>query len=119
MTRVAVVVPDELGRQVIRLTDIPDGSEGLTALQGLVGGYIEHVTLQPRVCGMYVHEEGLIREMPFNALASILYAASGGVTPICGPAVLVGGPDLEGNDTDVPMTMIHVFVARGMTVVGP
>lgn len=119
MTRVAVVDPDLPGRQVVRLLDIPDGAKGLDALQAAVGGYIEHVTLRPRICGMYVHDEGLLRDLPVNPLASSLYAASGGHTPICGPAVLVGGPDQEGNDTDVPMVLIHILAARGMTVVGP
>lgn len=116
--RVAIIDPAEPGCQVVRLTEIPEPG-GLEVLQGMVGGYIEHVTIARGIVGMYVHDEGLLRDLPVNPLASSLYAQAGGRTPICGPAVLVGGPDPEGNDLDVPMTLVHLLAAQGILVVGP
>lgn len=118
MTRVAIIDPDLPGQQTIRLTDIPEQG-GLEALQEAVGGYIEHVTLARGVAGMYVHDEGLLIDLPVNPLASYLYATVGGRTPICGPAVLVGGPDAEGRDLDVPMQLVDILARQGVTVVGP
>ena len=67
----------------------------LEALQSVVDGYIEAVTLVPGRAVMIVNEEGLLRGMPHNITASL---AAG--TQIVGPAIVVG---VDGEDfTDVP-----------------
>lgn len=118
MTRYLVVDPAEPGRQVARLTEAQGNT--IKFLQDSVGGYIEHVTLQRGVLGMYVHDEGLLKELPWNPIASVMYSRAVGASALIhGPAVFVGGPDAEGNDTDVPLEMVHMLVASGFTVVGP
>lgn len=122
MTRYLVIDPAEPGKQVARLAECPDGTAHLFWLQEQVGGYIEHVTLQAGALGMYVNDEGLLKDLPWNPIASVMYDRSqGGNTGalIHGPVVFVGEADQEGNDTDVPPEMITMLVASGCTVVGP
>ena len=67
----------------------------LEALQKAVDGYIETVTLVQGRSVMIVNEEGLLRGMSPNPIASL---AAG--TQIVGPAVVVG---VDGDEfTDVP-----------------
>lgn len=67
----------------------------LEALQAAVDGYIEVVTLVPDRAVMIVNEEGQLRGMASNAIAS---AAAN--TQIVGPAIVVG---VDGEEfTDVP-----------------
>ena len=67
----------------------------LDALQAAVDGYIEAVTLIPGKAVMIVNEEGLLRGMAPNTVASL---AAG--TQIVGPAVVVG---VDGEEfTDIP-----------------
>lgn len=79
----------------VELLDISDRLENY---QQLVGGYIEVVHaagLQPYHSAMVVNEEGILRDLPVNPLASMLYGDY-----IAGNAVIVGtiGPDF----TDIP-----------------
>ena len=98
MTRYAVIDPTEDPRQQqIKIVEVNE-EEALPFLNNAVGGYIEHVSLVPGVVGMYVHDEGLLRELPVNELATALYVARGGRTPICGSVVLAGGPSQDGSD---------------------
>lgn len=67
----------------------------LEALQHAVDGYIETVTLIPGKAVMIVNEEGLLRGMAPNPIASTVAN-----TQIVGPAVVVG---VDGEDfTDIP-----------------
>lgn len=67
----------------------------LEALQAAVDGYIEAVTLIPDKAVMIVNEEGLLRGMTPNPIASAVAN-----TQIVGPAVVVG---VDGEDfTDIP-----------------
>lgn len=70
----------------------------LSFLQRLVGGYIEAVNLRhpafPSNATMYVNEEGLLLGLEGNPLASAITHGY-----IVGPAVLLGPPDREGDDT--------------------
>ncbi len=67
----------------------------LEALQAAVDGYIEAVTLIPGKAVMIVNEEGLLRGMAPNPIASTVAN-----TQIVGPAVVVG---VDGEDfTDIP-----------------
>lgn len=119
--RVGVLKPDALpSRQRVHLRDIPKG-ETLKFLNETCGGHIEHVTLVPHVAGMYVHDEGLLIGLQLNWLATALYQASGyrSEYPIVGPVVLCGGVDEEGNDLDLPITLLDILAKMGVTVVGP
>ena len=67
----------------------------LEALQAAVDGYIETVRLVPGRAVMIVNEEGLLRGMTPNPIASAVAN-----TQIVGPAVVVG---VDGEDfTDIP-----------------
>lgn len=69
-----------------------------------VGGYIEIVrpTGLERPLVMIVNEEGLIKELPFNILGSMLYGTQYHGSPILGDIVIMqevftsGGPDITG-----------------------
>lgn len=50
----------------------------LEELQGFVGGYIELVRL-PGELDLYCNEEGLLRSLPFNPIASVLCSEGLGV----------------------------------------
>ena len=67
-----------------------DIENSLEALQKAVDGYIEVVTLVPGHAEMLVNEEGLLREMPRNAIASIITNRD-----IVGPALIVGASGEE------------------------
>lgn len=89
--------------------------------RSMVGGDIEHVTLA-RDLGMYIHEEGRIVGLEHNLIASRLYWAARRLWPseewdVRGPAVLVGPPDEDGNDTSVPEHVIQMLGAvPGVTI---
>ena len=70
----------------VTLTDIPNGTpdEELHALQTAVGGYIETVTLAEDAV-MIVDEEGLLKALNQNALASLVARQQ-----IVGTALLLG-----------------------------
>ncbi len=76
----------------------------LEALQTAVDGYIETVTLVPGKAVMIVNEEGLLRGMTPNPIASAVAN-----TQIVGPAVVIG---VDGEDfTDIPEDVEHCIRA--------
>lgn len=76
----------------------------LEALQAEVDGYIEAVTLIPDKAVMIVNEEGLLRGMTPNPIAS---AAAN--TQIVGTAIIVG---VDGEEfTDVPEDVVKCIRA--------
>lgn len=76
----------------------------LEALQAEVDGYIESVTLIPDKAVMIVNEEGLLRGMAPNPIAS---AAAN--TQIVGTAIIVG---VDGEEfTDVPEDVVKCIRA--------
>ncbi len=104
--------------------EIIDVDGKLETLQGHVGGYIEHVQLVRTATGgvgMYVNDEGLIRGLPVNALATRLYwgTRKGGIPDVLphavhGPAVVLAGPDAEGDDR--PVTVEEIWALRNLGV---
>ena len=77
----------------------------LEALQAAVEGFIETVPLVPGKAVMIVNEEGLLRGMSYNALASAIAG-----THIVGPAVVVG---VDGDEfTDIPADIEHTIKIR-------
>lgn len=53
------------------------------------GGFIQIVTIHPDVSRMVVDDEGLIKALPINMAATLLYRCYGGISNIHGPAVVV------------------------------
>jgi len=74
--------------------------------RGEIDGYLEGVS--PNTPGSpawfaYCDEEGKLKGLPPNLLATALARAAGWRTPdfLCGPVVFFGPPDHDGNETDV------------------
>lgn len=77
----------------------------LEAFQEAVDGYIETVTLEPDEVVMIVNEEGLLRGLGINPLATALYGSA-----IVGVAVVVG---IDGEEfCDVPQSFENAIRAR-------
>ncbi len=88
-----------------------DEQHALRQLQGLVGGYIEGVTLRNGHM-LYINEEGKLKGLPVNDVATDL--ARDVLSPwdvIVGDAVLVGPPDAEGGDTAVNPVLVATLTA--------
>lgn len=100
--KVLIVDPDG----TVRSTEIENN---LAGFQAVVGGYIEGVF--GNVATIYVNEEGLLRSLPFNPLATLF--ANGVLghlgTRLFGTALIVGPGDGEGNDTDVRPAVVGYF----------
>ena len=81
----------------------PDG-ELHNFLNGTVAGYLEAVS-GPHWC-CFVNEEGKLRELPWNPLATLWIRENGGGLGtddwIAGHAVFAGPPDGQGETTSVP-----------------
>ena len=79
----------------------------LEVYQKFVDGCIEVARINER-CVMVVNDEGLIRELPENIIASILYWSRCGrvVTPICGNAILVGYRPEDGSFCNIPPSAV-------------
>jgi hypothetical protein len=71
-----------------------DGS--LSSMQSLVGGLIQPIDLLEDVT-MWVNEEGLLIDLPYNHLATTFCGIFGIDTYICGNVFLTGGTDEDGN----------------------
>lgn len=81
----------------------------LSALQGLVGGYLEAISFDRTLGAVYINEEGKLRGLPYNAVGDLFVTTAldrvgrtliGG-DMIVGPIVVVGPPDSEGDETSV------------------
>lgn len=79
----------------------------LEVYQKFVDGCIECVRINERLV-MVVNDEGLIRELPENIIASCLYWSITGkpVTPICGNAILVGYRPEDGSFCNIPPSAV-------------
>lgn len=75
----------------------------LEVYQKFVDGHIECVRINERLV-MVVNDEGLLRELPENRIATVLYWSINGqpVTPICGNAILVGVDPENGEFCNIP-----------------
>ena len=68
-----------------------------TVIHELVGGWFDCVNDYEMGVTAYVHDEGLLIDLPTNNITSLLFRRV-----LAGDAVLVGIADDEGYDTDVP-----------------
>lgn len=94
----------------------------LQYFQDFVGGPIEWVHFL-NALGGYVHEEGLLLDLPVNRMASSLYQGCRGVPLGCvehtlhGPVVLTGGVDEMGGELSVPTQIIEkLATVAGLTI---
>ncbi len=68
----------------------PDEGYTLAELRKAVdGAYIEIVTIERDRTRMIVDDEGLIKGLPTNEAASLIYQSVGGQTPIAGNALVL------------------------------
>jgi hypothetical protein len=68
-----------------------------TVIHELVGGWFDCVNDYEMGVTAYVHDEGLLIDLPTNNITSLLFRRI-----LAGDAVLVGVADDEGYDSDVP-----------------
>lgn len=79
--------------------EILDGPPGLERLQELVGGYIEAVPgltkREDTPCVAFVNEEGILKGLPLNTLASEIWAAAAPqmATSLVGTMVVIEGDE--------------------------
>ena len=87
----------------------------LSDMQAAVDGLIEPIGMYDffgqGVCQGYVNEEGLLKELSFNGVASALSFMFGNAPKIVGNMIVVGMTDAEGNDTDIPQDILG-FIKR-------
>jgi hypothetical protein len=96
---------------------------GLAAMQKLVGGYIEALSLTDEVSA-YINEEGKIEGLPRNEAGDrlvkhALSTVGRTMLPgdyVAGPLVLMGQPDDEGYDTGVPESVVDLLQAAKVTI---
>lgn len=90
-----------------------------------VGGYIENVYPKglPNPLMMVVNEEGLIRQLPINPIASHWYGTRHHGWPICGDAVVMAlgctqnGPDIVGLSEAEVEWVLTTLVLMGVEIV--
>lgn len=80
-------------------------------LQGEVDGYFEHITITtgPDGLSMWVNEDGLMKNLRPNEVASSMYRLSRALesdTTIVGDVVFTGTADEEGDTRDIPQKWI-------------
>ena len=97
----ALVIPTTEG-EPIKECDV----DALEDYQSVVGGCIEPVDVPALGVTVYVHEEGLMLNLPFNPRATFLWwyfvPEARQKAMLVGPALITGLPDRNGDSTDVP-----------------
>ncbi len=85
----------------------------LEDFQAVVGGWIEPVDIRALGVTVYVHEEGLVLNLPFNSRATFLWwyfvPEARQKAMLVGPALIVGLPDRDGNSTDIPSAVVELL----------
>jgi hypothetical protein len=87
----------------------------LSDMQAAVDGLIEPIRMHDfygaGVCQGYVNEEGLLKQLPLNSVASALSFMFGNAPTIVGNMIVLGLDDGDGNDTDIPQDIL-AFISR-------
>lgn len=85
--------------------------------QSVVGGWIEPVDIPVLGVTVYVNEEGLLRQLPFNPRATFLWwyfvPEARQTAMLVGPALITGLPDRSGDSTDVPSEVAAMLAQPG------
>jgi hypothetical protein len=91
------------------VTTVEDITPDLDTLQSLVGGYIEAAPTDGSVT-VYVNEEGKVTGLPVNPEATRLYYKLApfmeGHDILVGTVVILGPVDDEGEETEVPASVL-------------
>lgn len=92
--------------------------DALEDYQAIVGGWIEAVDIHSLGVTVYVNEEGLLRQLPFNSRAMSLWwyfvPEARQTAVLVGPALVVGLPDRNGNSTDIPANVAEMMTRAGI-----
>lgn len=91
--------------------------ESLADYQQAVGGWIEAVDIPDLGVTMYVNEEGLIRDMPFNRRATFLWrfhVPRAYEARLVGDVAVVGLTDDEGESTELPSELRQRLLQPGV-----
>lgn len=105
------ITPDALATQ----THIHRTGE-LKTLQTLVGGYIDVAASEDNTISIFINDEGAINGMPVNELATGFWwavnpAARASAQYLHGTAVVAGGPDSEGETTNIPEQIAETIIS--------
>lgn len=105
-----IVIPAESGEPLRALDTSVSG-----AVAKAVGGLMEAVDLFDLGVTVYINEAGLLRHLPFNSRASFLWwyhvPSARQRAMLVGDAVIVGLPDDNGADTEVPTAVHELLVS--------
>lgn len=114
--RALFITTNLLGDQEVYTSHIPfEVSERLKALQDAVGGWIEAIDLSHHEVSagtMYMNEEGKLRGLPVNVLATDAARAMSRISmwdEIVGDVVVLGPTDRKGDDTEIPEDLKNWF----------
>jgi hypothetical protein len=111
MTKGIYLPADELAPLEVR--DFADFMD----YQSVVGGLFDVVDLPDLSATVYVNDEGLIIGLPVNPRATYLWwlcvPAAREMSFLVGDAVIIGMPDDEGNNTDIPQDLLHALTFDG------
>ena len=87
----------------------------LSDMQAAVDGLIEPIGMYDYygngVCQTYVNEEGRLKQLSLNSVASALSFMFGNSPTIVGNMIVLGLTDGDGNDTDIPDDILG-FISR-------
>jgi hypothetical protein len=65
------------------------------AIKSAIGGWFDHVTIQPHL-DFWVDDESLLKGLPLNRVATRFYEMLGASSPIAGDVVFTGGTNARG-----------------------
>lgn len=91
--------------------------DSLEDFQRAVGGWFEAVDIPDLGVTMYVNEEGLIRDLPFNRRAIFLWrfhVPQARDARLVGDVAVVGLTDDEGENTELPMDLRRRLLEPGV-----
>lgn len=93
----------------------------LADYQAGVGGFIEAIEIEALGITIYLNEEGRARQLPFNSRVTFLHwfhiPQARNRSMLVGDAVIIGGPDAEGENQDVPEEILYLFSPEARFIV--
>ncbi|WP_409048502.1 DUF3846 domain-containing protein [Microbacterium sp. HA-8] len=108
----ALVIPTAAGEPITECE-----VNKLKDYQAVLGGWIEPVDIPALGVTVYVNEEGLMRNLPFNPRATFLWwyfvPEARQRAMLVGPALISGMPDRSGDSTDVPSEVVAMLARPG------
>jgi hypothetical protein len=104
----AVIIRTDDSREVVEF----EAGESYPLLREAVGGFIECVTLRDKnFADMWLNEEGKVIGLPFNAVATLLWASMYGFSDVMvGDVVITGSCDEEGETLGLSDEEVEFFM---------